>query len=221
MSISLDVREISKSFKKQTVLDKVSFSARGGDLIALVGENGCGKSTLLNILCGISKADGGTFDIEAGGRPVFEAVAYVPQSNCLIESLSARDNLLFWYQGDSERLKKDAENGFIRELGVDAYISKKISKMSGGMQKRVAIACALANRPEILLLDEVNASLDIVCKLQIQAFLKSYAESGNIVIMATHEEGDMDICSRVLYLNEHKITETERRPLREIFGNKL
>ena len=224
--IKLEISNLCKSYKNHIIFDKASFSAEGGNCIALVGENGCGKSTLLNIIAGMLKADKGTVSCKIDGAEIplkksFDYISYVPQTNFLVSNLSAYDNLLFWYQGNRKKLDADIQEGFIQELGVNEYIERKISKMSAGMQKRVAIACALANKPKILLLDEVNASLDIICKLQIQKMRSSYAAAGNIVIFSTHEEGDIDACNKIQYINNSQITSMPVAPLKEIFKDKL
>ena len=225
-TIKFEVKNLNKSFKKQKVLVDAGITATSGDVIAFVGENGCGKSTLLNILAGTLKQDSGEVTLTLDDSAIapsdnWKYISYVPQTNCLIESLSAYDNLLFWYQGNKEKLNEDISNGYIKELGVDKFIKKKISKMSAGMQKRVAIACALANDPKILLLDEVNASLDVVCKLQIQRIITSYAKRGNIVMLITHEEGDINVCNRIYYIHKGSVNEIAVTSLKEIFKDKL
>lgn len=224
--ISIEIHDLCKSYKKHLIFDNAELCIKGGDCVALVGENGCGKSTLMNILAGLLKKDSGDVRILLDNEDIpqsdwWKYVSYVPQTNCLIESLTAYDNLLFWYQGNSKKLKNDIENGFIKELGIDSYINRKISKLSGGMKKRVSVACALANNPRVLLLDEVNASLDIICKLQITKMLASYAAAGNIVITSTHEEGDLHDCNKIYYIDNHKMTEVPLTSLKEIFKDKL
>ncbi len=221
-SISLDVKGLNMSYKKHTIFSDADLTLSGGDVVALVGKNGCGKSTFLNVLAGLLKADGGTITIRVNEEEIpinrfQEYVSYVPQNNYLMESLSCYDNLLFWYQGDKAKLKKDIESGFIKELGIDSYINKRISKLSGGMKKRVAIACGLASNPKVLLLDEVNASLDIMCKLQIQKLIASYASKGNIVILVTHEEGDLDVCNKTYLVENLKFNKVECNSLKELF----
>lgn len=221
-TIHLQIDKLSKSYKKNVVFRNTSFSAKNGDCVALVGGNGCGKSTFLAMLCGMIQLDYGTITVEINDdiipvKRLGEHVAYVPQNNFLLRELSGYDNLLFWYQCDKSKMEYDLHNGFIRSLGINEYLNKRIDKMSVGMQKRIALACALACRPEVLLLDEVNAPLDIMCKIHIQEFLAEYARQGNIVIMATHDEGDVNICNRICYINNQTINEVEKTSLRDVF----
>ncbi len=224
--VELEIKNLNKSYGDHVIFDNAEFTMRGGDVVAFVGENGSGKSTLLNILAGLLKSYKGDISVTSDGNKIaldkaYDFISYVPQSNYLIDSLSAYDNLLFWYKGDSKRLKEDIASGAVKEFGIDKFIKKPIRKLSGGMQKRVAIACALAGNPKILLLDEVCASLDIVCKLQIQKVASDYAKKGNIVIMSTHEEGDISICTRTCFINNKKLNEIPVTSLKEIFKDKL
>lgn len=221
-TVNLQIDKLSKKYKKNQVFTDTSFSAAHGDCIALVGGNGCGKSTFLGMIAGNVQPDSGTIRVTIQdeilpSKKYGEHIAYVPQNNFFLRELSGYDNLLFWYQCDRERMEQDLKNGFIGKLGIQDYLDKRIDKMSVGMQKRIALACALASQPEILLLDEVNAPLDIICKIQIQEFLSDYAKQGNIVILATHDEGDFNICNRICYINNHTINEMEKTSLRDVF----
>lgn len=219
---SVCVKNISKKFNSKQVLDNICFNLCGGDIVSLVGGNGSGKSTLLNILVANDNSYDGEVEYIVDGKKLdkntlCENIALVPQENYLIGELSAFDNLLFWYQGDKDRLNDDKNNGPISMLGVDEFIKLRVDKMSVGMQKRVALAAALAARPKFLFLDEVNAPLDILGKITIQNFLVDYVKEGNIVLMSTHDEGDIRISNRILFIKDKHIIETKASSLREIF----
>lgn len=225
-TIQLHINEITKCYKKNIVYNNASFSANSGDCIALVGGNGCGKSTLLGMICGLIKPDSGKITVrlyenDIPAKKLCDYISYVPQDNFFLNELTGYDNLLFWYKCDKNALENDLASGFANDIGINDYLDKRIDKMSVGMKKRIALACALANKPKILLLDEVNAPLDIICKIKIQEYLVEYAKQGNIVIMATHDEGDVNICNRICYINNYQITESKETSLREVFTNNL
>lgn len=212
----LIVSDITSSYKNKQVLKGISLSADKGQCVGIVGSNGCGKSTLLNILAGLRKPDSGTvfFDgQEAKGikrRQLFiQYTGYVPQENNLIPELNVLDNLLLWYE-DKQKLQKELEEGFLKELDLNSMCKLKVSKLSGGMKKKVSIGCALAGNPPVLLLDEPDAALDIVGKNQIRQYLISYKESGGTIILATHEENDLSICDKVYAVNGGKSTEIDK-----------
>lgn len=203
------IRHISKSYKKQSVLRDISFQVSSGECIGILGGNGSGKSTLLSILGGIQNADSGELllrrRLPAGEENLFRnrkkraaIVGYVPQEPPLLEELSARDNLLLWY--DKQSIQQELEDGVLAMLGIDAFLKVPVSKMSGGMKKRLAISCATAGSPQLLLLDEPSAALDLICKERIANYLKDYKSRGGAVILATHDIQELELCDRLFIL---------------------
>ncbi len=184
----LKILNVSKKYKHNIVLDNVSFEVKDGDCIGLLGENGAGKSTLLSILSGITKADSGTISYNKDIK-----VGYVPQENPLITDLSARDNLSLWYGKTIPPI--------VNELGLMDCLDKKVSHLSGGMKKRLSIAIAMADNPDMLLLDEPSAALDLICKQIIRDYLAGFCKKGGAVIIATHDEMELDICTKLYVIN--------------------
>ena len=212
----ISVEGITSSYGKKQVLKNVSFQAEAGTCTALVGANGCGKSTLLSILAGLRAPKGGTIAFDgqkaAGreGKKLFLSyVGYVPQESNLIPELTVRDNLLLWYQ-DKAALEQELQDGFLHMLGLPDMLMLRAGKLSGGMKKRVSIGCALAGKPQILLLDEPNAALDLPGKADIRSYLSFYKEKGGTIIMATHEESDLELCEQVLCLRDGVCHPVER-----------
>ncbi|MDE5718249.1 MAG: ABC transporter ATP-binding protein, partial [Lachnospiraceae bacterium] len=163
------------------------------------------KSTLLSILAGVRGADGGSFfnqgsDLLRHPRQIPKVLGYVPQGDPLLEELTAWDNLRMWY--DRETLKRELSEGVLRLLGVDSFLKTPVRRMSGGMKKRLSIGCAVVSRPGILLLDEPSAALDPVCKENIRAFLDVYRKEGGIVLMATHDAQDLELCNACYILRD-------------------
>lgn len=203
----VEVTNITKSYGHKSVLKDVSFKAAGGQCIGFVGANGCGKSTLLKILAGAIKASSGKILFE-GHNPmshnkIFASyIGYVPQENPLFDNLSVLDNLRLFYCDSSHNLKYDIKNGLIAEFGISGYLKETVSNLSGGMKKRLSIACAIAQDPKILILDEPGASLDIVCKSDINQYIRQYAANGGLVLLASHEEGELALCNQLYFMNE-------------------
>lgn len=195
--MQIEIQSIAKKFKKKKVLREITFSAQSGQCVGILGSNGSGKSTLLSILAGIQKSDKGAFlydgnDLFRYPKQRAELVGYVPQGTPLIEELNAWDNLRLWY--DTATLKQELESGFLAMLGIGEFIKTPVSKMSGGMKKRLSIGCAIANRPPVLLLDEPMAALDLVCKQNILSYLKQHKQAGGIILLATHDEMELALC---------------------------
>lgn len=207
------VTDIESAYGKKKVLTGVSIVANPGECIGLVGANGCGKSTLLNILAGLRKQDKGEifFDEKpvTGRRQFIRYTGYVPQESNLIEEVTVWDNLLLAY-GDSKVINEKLENGFLRFLGLREMCDLKASKLSGGMKKRVSIGCAMASNPPILLLDEPGAALDLPGKGEVRRYLELYKSKGGTIIIATHEESELDLCDKIYALTEGKSREIDR-----------
>ena len=206
--MQIEVSGISKKYKGKLVLSDISFQAESGSCIGILGRNGTGKSTLLSILAGVLERDSGAFtcdgiDLFRDSRMRSALVGYVPQGTPLMEELSAKDNLSLWYE--SQNLKAELEIGVLKLLGIDEFIRVPVSKMSGGMKKRLSIGCAVANRPPILLLDEPTAALDLPCKETIASYLRRYKASGGILILTTHDVMELNLCDRWFIIKDGKL----------------
>ena len=200
------IKNVEKHYGRNNVLKKINLEIHPGDCIGIVGANGSGKTTLLSILAGAIKADNGSFHINddevfSNPRLFSKLIGYVPQENPLIEELTVFDNLILWYCDIPEKLKKDLkEDGILTRFGVDKMIKTKVSKLSGGMKKRVSIGCALAKNPPILILDEPGAALDFVLKGEIIAYMKDYMKQGGTIFLTSHEQGELSVCNRMFFI---------------------
>ncbi len=195
--MEVQIKNIKKAYGKKPVLKDISLSGAGGRCIGILGSNGSGKSTLLAILAGVLSPDSGEFWCDGKNLMKDTAlraalVGYVPQGTPLIDELSAKDNLLLWY--DREDLTRELENGVLKLLGIGDFLKVPVCKMSGGMKKRLSIGCAVANRPPILLLDEPTAALDLVCKEKIAHYLRQYKQAGGLLILTTHDVPELELC---------------------------
>lgn len=204
-SFTFEVKGIKKTYRhdKKNILKDISLEANGGECIGILGTNGCGKSTLLSILAGIRKADGGSFTARykkpSKRKPM---IGFVPQENPLMEELTALDNLRLWYSNSALDLQEELAHGTLHLLGISDFLHTRVNQMSGGMKKRLNIGCAIAPNPQILLLDEPGAALDLPCKEQINQYLQTYKEQGNLILIATHEEPEIALCDRLFLLKD-------------------
>lgn len=205
--MNIEVSSLCKSYKKRLVLQNVSFKAQSGDIIGIAGGNGSGKSTLLSILAGSGKADSGAFLLD--GRDLFKdrksfssSIGYVPQNTVLFEELSGKDNLRLWYS--KEELEKAlCSQGILSLLDLQSFMNKNVAAMSGGMKKRLSIACALSKNPGLLLLDEPSSALDLACKEKLYQWYKAFAQKGGIIILVTHDPQELQLCSKTFVLKDN------------------
>lgn len=186
------VENVSLKYKK-TVLTNVTINAEKGDVIGLLGLNGSGKSTLLSAIAGLRKTSAGT--IKVNGK-----AGFVTQENALIDELTAIDNLKMWTPLSRQEIVKELTETELSILKVNDFIDLKVKRMSGGMKKRLAIASVLLSKPDILLLDEPLAALDIPAKNDIIKFIDSFRAKGGTVFIASHSEEMFKHCSKIYLL---------------------
>lgn len=207
-------RVVLKEGREKVLLDDVSIDFAGGKMTAIIGPSGCGKSTLLKALCGIERADEG--DIYIGGsqfsgrsmEAADQLISYLPQfdelNGCLtvdqeidyIAKLRCGTNI------DKEEIR-DYRDELLEEVGLGSKDKRaaKISTLSGGEKKRVALVCSLIFRPRIIFMDEPTAPLDPGTTLSFMNMVKNIASSRNItVIMVTHDPDALPYMDKVVFL---------------------
>ena len=190
------VENVSLKYKK-TVLKDVSMTAAKGEVVGLLGLNGSGKSTLLSAISGLRKPSSGT--IKTDGK-----TGFVTQENALIDELTDMDNLKMWTPLSKQEILNELTGTELSILKVSDFINVKVKRMSGGMKKRLAIASVLLAKPDILLLDEPLAALDIPAKNDIIRFIDSFRSEGGTVFIASHSEELFKHCSKVYLLKKGK-----------------
>ncbi len=209
----LEAIEISKSYRAQLVLDKVSLAVRPGEIAALLGPNGAGKTTTLSILATLLKPDSG--HVLINGKPrksdptgLGRMLGLVPQSLALYPTLSAAQNV--WHfarmQGLARNDAKEYSRRALEEVGLGDRASDPMHAFSGGMKRLLNLACGIVHRPSVLLLDEPTVGVDLQSREQILTRVRHYADAGAGVIYSTHymEEAER-ICDRVLLIDRGKL----------------
>lgn len=197
------ISAIKKKYGRKTILEDITLDVPAGKCIGILGVNGSGKSTLLSILAGVRRADSGEFlcdtgDLLKNSALRAEYVGYVPQGTPLMEELNARDNLLLWYS--RSELKAELENGVLSLLGISDFLTKPVSKLSGGMKKRLSIGCSMACHPKVLLMDEPSAAIDFLCKKNIVDYITAFKNSGGSVLITTHDTSELEVCDDIYLL---------------------
>jgi NitT/TauT family transport system ATP-binding protein len=198
MSGALSVRNLSKQFETRSglfcALDDVSFDARPGEFVALVGASGCGKSTLLRIIAGLEHADGGTLSVDA--QPITgpgRDRAMVFQDYSLYPWLSVHENICFSLRLSANRRRSAAGSReraklLLELMGLERVRDAHPHALSGGMRQRVAIARALMSGPEVLLMDEPFGALDAQSReVMHDLILHIAALEKRTVLFVTHD----------------------------------
>lgn len=203
----LEISHIQKKYGKKIILEDITLRAECGECIAIVGRNGCGKTTLMQILAGARKPDGGELrffgkDPLAKQKFFRKYVGYVPQEPPLLEELSVKDNLKLWGVFRSEYYPMIEETFELKDM-----MSTKVQKLSGGMKRRLGIACAVAFLPPILLLDEPTTALDFYYKDSIWQWLQQYRKMNGIILLTSHEEKEILSCDRCVVMDHGTLSE--------------
>ena len=205
----IEIKDVTKSYGRQKVLQNVSFEIMEGELFGLLGPNGAGKSTLIDILTGIQSMDSG--DILINGKSIKtdkveirKHLGLVPQDIALLEELNAVDNLEYFggfYGLAGAELKSQIEK-LLEVAGLTDKKKEKVKNYSGGMKRRLNIAVAMLHNPSILILDEPTVGVDAQSRQHIFDYIQSLAEQGTTILYTSHYMEEIEaLCKRVFILD--------------------
>ena len=205
----IEIKDVTKSYGRQKVLQNVSFEIMEGELFGLLGPNGAGKSTLIDILTGIQSMDSG--DIFINGKSIKtdkveirKHLGLVPQDIALLEELNAVDNLEYFgglYGLAGQELKSQIEK-LLEVAGLTDKKKEKVKNYSGGMKRRLNIAVAMLHNPSILILDEPTVGVDAQSRQHIFDYIQSLAEQGTTILYTSHYMEEIEaLCKRVFILD--------------------
>jgi ABC-2 type transport system ATP-binding protein len=209
-SAPLIVESLVRRFGDRLALDGASFQLYRGEFLALLGPNGAGKTTLIRIISGRLRADSGQVLIhglaqEPGGRPdVMQKLGIIPQNIALYDQLTARENLELFgniFGVSSKDLSTRIEDALIW-TGLEDRSREPVSGFSGGMQRRLNIACGVLHRPDIILLDEPTVGVDPQSRQRIWEMLKQLQSQGVSIVLTTHQLDEaQQICDRIVIMD--------------------
>ena len=206
--MSIEVKNLVKSFDDKTVINDISFKVDDGEVLAIVGFSGSGKSTVLKLICGLIPFDNGEVITSEGD------IAMVFQYSALFDSLDVADNIAFALKERKDLRKKYSENEIrkivsekLELVGLKGIESKFPSELSGGMQKRVSFARAIVTKPNTILYDEPTAGLDPMSSTLIEDYIVSLKHEINAAsIVVTHQMSTITrTADRVIMLYDGKI----------------
>jgi phospholipid/cholesterol/gamma-HCH transport system ATP-binding protein len=218
-SAAIQAKDLHKTFGDQVVLNGISFSVAKGETLAVLGRSGTGKSVLLRLLIGLDAPDSGSIRIEdtevsalrnEGLSEIRKKVGYLFQQGALYDSLTVAENVAFPLERHSKLNRSEIEKKvaeLLASVNLKEDAGKLPSEISGGMQKRVALARALALDPDVLLFDEPTAGLDPITAHEIDMLiLDQKKKRGMTSVVVTHDiHGVRTFADQVALLNEGKI----------------
>lgn len=217
--MSVEVRNLTKTFGKFAALHKADLRVQTGELVALLGPSGSGKTTLLRIIAGLDFPDGEGGSVFFQGKEVTELNAYrrkagfVFQHYALFAHMNVFENIAFGLRvlprnkRPSKDHIQDRVNKLLEAVQLSGFGQRLPSQLSGGQRQRVAFARALAIEPEVLLLDEPFGALDAKVRKELRRWLKAFHQSTHLTtLFVTHDQDEaFEVADRVVIINKGEI----------------
>ncbi len=206
--MSIKVTAVSKVYKSQKALNKVSFSADKGQIIGFLGPNGAGKSTMMKILTGFIKPNSGEvlvdgIDVLQNPLEAQKTIGYLPEHNPLYTEMYVREYLQF--QAEIFKVDKSQIEVCIAKVGLTIEAHKKINQLSKGYQQRVGLAAAILHNPKVLILDEPTTGLDPNQLVEIRALIRELGKD-KTVLFSTHIMQEVEaVCDRVIIIKKGEL----------------
>lgn len=207
----IQLQNVTKRIKENTVLDNVSYTFKSGFVYSLYGQNGSGKTMLLRAISGLINLDSGSIFID--GEKLHDKIEFPPETGIVIENMellpecSAKRNLQMLAKIKNIADEKDIIFSLER-VGLDPDSDKKVKKFSLGMKQRLNIAQAIFENQKIILLDEPTNALDEDAVQLIYKIIREEKSRGATIIVATHHKEDLkEVCDVILKIAEGKIVE--------------
>jgi ABC-2 type transport system ATP-binding protein len=215
MDTLLELKGLSKSYSDKQVVKKLSMKITEGEILGLLGPNGAGKSTTIKMIIDILKQDEGEI-LFRGGRtsenilPFKRLVGIVPQELAIYEDISAFDNVRFFcslYGFRGIELKKRTQEA-LEFVGLWERRKELPAKFSGGMKRRLNIACSIAHSPKLLIMDEPTAGIDPQSRNHIMESIRTLKQRGTTIIYVSHYLEEIEaLCSRIIIMDHGALLE--------------
>lgn len=213
MPVIMELKEVSKSYGYNSVLDGISIKVDEGTITGVIGKSGCGKSTLLSLMVGFLKPTKGKVyykgkDLFKTGKKNNGDFGFSSQATSFYDRLTVEENINYFGRmcGIPKKVVKERADELIKMFELESASDTMGMELSSGMQKRLDIACALINDPEILFLDEPTANLDPLLRKEIINLIKKIKEAGVTVVITSHILGEIDyLCDKIAILDNKQL----------------
>jgi ABC-2 type transport system ATP-binding protein len=209
----IEVEGLQKRYGELVAVNDVSFTAEPGKIFGLLGPNGAGKSTTIGCICGLLEPSAGRVrvlghDVVLERRAARERQGVVPQELALYEDLSATENLRYWGSAYGLRgtLLRQRVQEVLLAVGLLDRAREPVKRFSGGMKRRLNLACGIVHRPQVLLLDEPTVGVDPQSRVRLLELVREQVAGGICVLYTTHymEEAET-LCDRIAVIDHGKI----------------
>ena len=209
----IEVKNLVKKYKSNTAVDNISFEVHEGEILGLLGPNGSGKSTTINCLLALLKYSEGDIrifgkEIDSDSYDIKSKIGVVFQDVSVFDELTVYENIDYFcglYIKD-KKLKNEYVEDAIKLVGLENYKKYYPKQLSGGLLRRLNIACGIAHKPKLIFLDEPTVAVDPQSRNNILDGIKSLARDGATIVYTTHYMEEVEIlCNRVIILDKGKI----------------
>jgi len=224
----VETQALTRDFKTTRAVNALNLEIHTGELFGLVGPDGAGKTTTLRLLAGLLSITEGSatvarFDLDSQAESIKPHIGYMAQQFSLYAELSVRENLQFFsdlYDVPTKELKERTER-LLEFAGLTEFKDRRAGHLSGGMQKKLALACTLIHQPEILLLDEPTTGVDPISRREFWNILTELHLQGTTIIVSTPYMDEADRCSLVglMYEGEMMVIDTPKVIRSQIDGD--
>ncbi|MEB2302394.1 ABC transporter ATP-binding protein [Lysinibacillus xylanilyticus] len=212
----VQIEHLTKKYKDKVAVNDVSLTIKEGERYGIIGPNGAGKTSTIKSICGISSFDSGSIrifgkDIQKHGREIKKQIGVVPQEIAVFEDLTAYENVHFFAKlyGVSGKLVKEKVKQALEFTGLYEKRKDLPKTFSGGMKRRLNIACSIVHEPKLLVMDEPTVGIDAQSRNHILNSIKKLNERGTTIIYTSHYMKEVEeICTRICIL-DHGVIELE------------
>ncbi|HUW69172.1 MAG TPA: ABC transporter ATP-binding protein [bacterium] len=201
-SPAIDIADIHKSFGTVKAVDGISLVVERGTMFAFVGPDGAGKSTTIRMLCGIVRPDSGHLsilglDVAKDSKAINRQIGYLSQRFSLYGDLSIDENIEFFAEINGVEDYRKRREELLDFTRLKPFRTRLAARLSGGMKQKLALACTLIHRPEVLFLDEPTTGVDPVSRREFWAILSDLLSDGMTIVMATPYLDEAERCATV------------------------
>jgi len=209
---AVKIKSLTKKFNQLAAIDNISLEIEKGEIIGLIGPDGAGKTTFLRLLAGLLKPSSGLINLEGidvakNPQKIKERIGYMPQHFSLYGDLNVSENLKFFadlYGVPSDKFK-ERKKELLRFSGLSPFEGRLARNLSGGMQKKLVLACNLFHTPEILLLDEPTTGVDPVSRKELWDILFQLNSQGTTLLITTPYMDEAQRCHKVGFMYEGRM----------------
>jgi ABC-2 type transport system ATP-binding protein len=210
MNDAINIENLKKSYGNIEAVKGISFSVQKGEMFGLVGPDGAGKTTTIRILCGLIDPEEGSVavlgdNIRTKKRKIQKKIGYLSQKFSLYGDLTVDENIEFFADIHGVKNYVERRNELLEFTRLTPFRSRLADNLSGGMKQKLALACSLIHKPEIIFLDEPTTGVDPVSRRDFWKILSSLIKEGITIFMSTPYLDEAERCTRVALMNKGEI----------------